>query len=306
MNNKQADVSVVIPLYNHERYVVEALESVFQQSVRPREIIVVDDGSTDRSCEMVRKHFGAAENLVLWSKPNGGAHHAINAGIYRATSKNVAILNSDDLYAPERLQVCLELLAKHENADMVATGITFVDGSGRNISNEWYRQAYEYYLRHGDLALSLINGNFLMTTSNFVVRRTAFEKYGYFGKFRYAHDLAFLLRVLAQGGMIHVHRQPLLQYRIHDSNTIKEGVLKVKVELAAVVAEYIVKLYHTYQDGTGIDHLNKLYSILDAHNLSRMLFPLIAALAARPCNHDGIDDLLADDNFTKFMLTIAK
>ena len=306
MKINDADVSVVVPLYNHGRYVINTLESVFQQSVCPREVIVVDDGSSDQSFDLVRKKFGDQKNLVLWSKPNAGAHHTINAGIYRATSSNVAILNSDDIYEHERLQTCLELLKNNKEAEMVCTGLTFIDGSGRKIRNDWYKQALDYYLTHGNLALSLINGNFLMTTSNFVIRRSAFEKYGYFGNFRYAHDLAFLLRMLAQEGKIHVDSRPLLQYRIHNSNTISEGVLKVKVELAAVVAEYVMQLYHSNSGQVSTDYLNKLYAILDTHNLSRMLFPVMCAMAVKACNGGGVDKLLADADFSQSLLKIAK
>ena len=300
---QEADVSVIIPLYNHERYVLAALDSVFQQSVCPREVIVIDDGSSDQSFDLVKKKFGSQENLVMWTKPNEGAHHTINAGIRKATSSNIAILNSDDIYEPERLEICLDLLEKDRDADMVCTGITFTDGSGHKIHNDWYRQAHEFYLTHGDIALSLINGNFLMTTSNFVIRRSAFEKFGYFGNFRYAHDLAFLLRLISQKGKIHVDPRPLLQYRIHNSNTINEGALKVKVEWAAVVAEYIMQLYKSDSKQITGDYLNNLYSVLDTHNLSRMLFPLMAALA---CKGGGVDQLLADADFLKSLQTIAK
>lgn len=306
MKAKEADISVVVPLYNHERYVIATLESVFNQSVRPREVIVVDDGSNDGSLELVRSVFADKANLVLWSKPNAGAHHTINAGIYRATSANVAILNSDDIFEPDRLQICLELLEKNKEAAVVCTGITFIDGAGHKIPNDWYRQAYEYYLANGDLALALINGNFLMTTSNFVIRRSAFEKYGYFGNFRYTHDLAFLLRLLAKDVMIHVDPRPLLQYRIHSSNTISEGVMKVKVEWAAVIAEYIMQLYQLNQRQLTADYLSKLYAILDTHNLSRMLFPLMGAMAVKAPDGWGVDKLLADADFSKSLHTIAK
>ncbi len=232
MRQGEADVSVVVPLYNHARYVISALESVFAQSIQPREVIVVDDGSEDRSLELVEKKFGGEQNLVFWRKPNGGAHHTLNAGIHRATSSCVAILNSDDVYEPKRLQVCVDLLEKNRGIQLVCTGISFIDGSGQVINNKWYNQAHQFYLNNGDLGLSLINGNFLMTTSNFVVRRSAFEEYGYFGAFRYAHDLAFLLRLLAHNGKIHIEPTALLQYRVHESNTISEGALKVKIEWA--------------------------------------------------------------------------
>jgi glycosyltransferase involved in cell wall biosynthesis len=305
MKNIEADVSVIVPLYNHERYVIAALESVFRQSVNPREVIVIDDGSHDRSFELVQQEFKNKKNLVLWSKPNTGAHHTINAGIHRATSSNIAILNSDDIYEPERLQKCLELLASNQEADVICTGLLFIDSEGKSIRNKWYEQAHDFYVRNGDLAISLINGNFVMTTSNLVVRRSVFERFGYFGKFRYAHDLALLLRVLAQGGKVHVDSMPLLKYRLHNSNTISEGVLKVKVELAAVVAEHILQLNLATPEKLKSGYLRMLYDVLDTHNLSRLLFPFMAALTDK-AHYYGVDDLLADDDFKRFMTIITK
>lgn len=305
MHSQEADISVVVPLYNHESFIEAALDSVLQQSLRPREIIVIDDGSADHSFERVRAKYSNEKNLICWTKPNTGAHHTINAGIHRATSSFVAILNSDDMYEPERLQSCIESFENRKDVDVVCTGISFIDAKGSGIRNEWYEQAYDFYTRANDLAISLINGNFLMTTSNFVVRRVAFEQYGYFGNFRYAHDLAFLLRVLAQGGEIHVDPRSLLKYRIHGSNTISEGVLKVKVELAAVAAEYIIKAGMMSSGRFGNDHMDMLYEVLDAHNLSRMLCPVMAAMA-ESARHKGVDELLADSSFSRFMLSISK
>ena len=306
MNSKEVDVSVVVPLYNHERYIIDALESVFQQSVRPREVIVIDDGSRDRSFEIVKSEFGNQKNLVLWKKDNSGAHHTINSGIHRATSSNIAILNSDDIYEKERIQKCLEKFELHKDADIICTGISFIDGSGRNIRNKWYEQAYEFYLENGDYTISLINGNFLMTTSNIFVRRSAFERYGYFGKYRYAHDLAFLLRVLRYGGKINYYDAPLLRYRIHDSNTIDEGVLKVKVELAMVIAEHIIGLHQINGGMPDVNYMKALYGVLDKHNLSRMLFPAISLMAIEAIDAGGADNLLSKEEFLDFMLLIAR
>lgn len=306
MNIIGADVSVVVPLYNHERYIEAALDSVLRQSVCPREIIVVDDGSDDRSYDLITSRYGSDRRMIIWSKPNSGAHQTINAGIHRATSSYVAILNSDDMYEPERLRVCLQLLEKNQEAQVACTGISFIDGSGRRIKNDWYDNAFSFYKNDGDLALSLINGNFLMTTSNFVIRRSAFERFGYFGNFRYAHDLAFLLRLLAQGGRVAIDPQPLLKYRIHSSNTISEGTLKVKVELAAVIAEYLSHIYRANSGRISNEYLRKLYKILDSHNLSRMLFPFTEMLGSSVSPCVGIDKLIADPELLVTLLAIAK
>ena len=304
MTNPEKSVSVVIPLYNHANYIESTIDSVLRQTISPREIIIIDDGSNDQSFDIVKKLYSGEKKLIVWSKPNEGAHHTINSGIYRSTSSFTAILNSDDIYYPERLEVCLDLLEKNSDVQLVCTGISFIDGFGKQITNTWYDSALQYYKDSGDLALSLINGNFLMTTSNFVVRRSAFEKIGYFKSFRYAHDLDFLLRMLAHKQKIYIDSRPLLKYRIHPSNTINEGVLKVKVELAAVIVEYLMQLIRSNPEYFSETYLTNLYTVLDKHNLSRMLFPLMGIMAANMSI--SLDSLLNNKKLLKNLLTIAK
>lgn len=304
MKSSIADVSVVIPLYNHESYIESTLESVFGQSLKPREVIVVDDGSTDDSFKLVLRKFGGREDLICWTKPNGGAHHAINSGIYRATSSYISILNSDDIYEENRIEKCIENLESDKDADMACTGISFIDGKNKIIKNTWYEDALKFYRSNGDLAISLINGNFLMTTSNFVIRKAAFERFGYFSNYRYVHDLSFLMMVIVLGGKINILDEPLLKYRMHDTNTISEGVLKVKVELAAVIAEYLARQARSDKGITG-DFLEAIYSVLDSHNLSRMVFPFLSEMLARGCIGE-MDKVLAESGFSKAMLNITR
>lgn len=94
-----ADVSVVIPLYNHARYVGAAIESVLDQTLRPREIVCIDDGSTDGSAAVVEAMARRRPFLRFRSRPNQGAHRTLNEAIQEAQGRYVAILNSDDIVA---------------------------------------------------------------------------------------------------------------------------------------------------------------------------------------------------------------
>lgn len=298
-------ISVVIPLYNHSAYIQETLESVFSQTRLPQEVIVVDDGSADDSFSIVQRHFGHRKELIAWTRPNGGAHDAINEGIRRASSEYIAILNSDDIFHPRRLEACADIFRNNPDAAMAATGINCVNEKGKSIRNTWYEQAKAYYQKVGDLGLALANANFLMTTSNFVVRRDAFENYGYFGNFRYAHDLAFLLRLVRGGGRVVIDDTPLLNYRIHDTNTISEGALKVKVEWAAIVAEHMLELQRGAGSQPDLARLRVLQEITDRHNLARMLPPLLALLARAPQANQA-DTLLEDTRVKDFLLDICQ
>jgi hypothetical protein len=92
---RPADVSVVIPVYNHDRFIGTAIDSVLSQTVQPREILCIDDGSTDRSVQTVEALAARHPNVRFWSRPNHGAARTINEGIREARGQYIAILNSE-------------------------------------------------------------------------------------------------------------------------------------------------------------------------------------------------------------------
>lgn len=294
------DVTVVIPLFNHEKYIADALDSVYRQTVKIKEIIVVDDGSSDASLDIVKKYFGKNPNLVIWTKPNSGAHHSINAGIYRATSKYISVLNSDDIYDRCRIENMYNVLESYPDTSLVATGVNFIDSKNKPTKNIWYENAIDFFKNENDLSLALINANFFVSTSNFFIRKSVFESVGYFENYRYAHDLAFLLKLISNKQKIIFEPKEMLFYRSHETNTISEGVLKVKLELALIVGEYI---FNMISCGQPIDwhKLIRLQMVLDEHNLARLVYPV---LMARMSNLSG--QLTANPKFINFMTEIVK
>src|SRR5262245_61069817 len=126
-DSSTADVSVVMPIYNHDRFVGAAIESVLSQTVRPREILCIDDGSTDCSAQVVQALAARHPSIRFWSRPNRGAHSTLNEGIGEARGRYVAILNSDDRYHPERLLRCMAALEADPAASVVASRIWFLD-----------------------------------------------------------------------------------------------------------------------------------------------------------------------------------
>lgn len=232
-------VSVVIPLFNHVPYIGRAIDSVISQTVPAEEIIVIDDGSSDGSADRMRQICAAHPEIIFWSWPNQGAHHALNAGILRATGDYIAILNSDDCFHPDRFAACLEAMRAHPEADLVATAVRFVDADGTPIGNGWYEEAIAFFRANRSLPLALFHGNFLVSTSNFFLRRRIFERVGYFAPLRYAHDLEFVLRLVGAGRGIHFVDVPLLDYRLHGQNTIGKDTWREDSERAAIFAFFL-------------------------------------------------------------------
>ncbi|MBE9046044.1 glycosyltransferase family 2 protein [Pleurocapsales cyanobacterium LEGE 10410] len=111
-------VSVIIPAYNTEKYIAQAISSALAQTLKDIEVIVVDDCSTDNTVEIVRGFSDPRVKLLLNPK-NLGAGGARNKAIQAAKGKWIAVLDSDDWYAPQRLEVLVKI-AEHKNADLVA------------------------------------------------------------------------------------------------------------------------------------------------------------------------------------------
>lgn len=122
-------VSIIIPVYNVEDYLEDCLESVCKQSYRNIEIILVDDGSTDKSGVICEDWAEKDSRIRVIHKPNGGLSSARNAGLTEATGKYISFIDSDDLIPNNFLKQLVETLEKY-NADVSVCGISrFWDGN---------------------------------------------------------------------------------------------------------------------------------------------------------------------------------
>jgi glycosyltransferase involved in cell wall biosynthesis len=231
-----SEISVIIPSHNHAAFIGTAVQSIFSQSCTDFELIVVDDGSTDNSLEVL-SGFNDPRLIVL-TQPNQGAHAAINRGLHTATSKFLTILNSDDLYYPLRLEKMLDVLKADQQVGLVGSYIDIIDQNGKSLGTKhgyqdcspWLLDAPERSFRSGtDLHKALLTENYWSTTSNFTFSRQWFEVVGEFRPLRYTHDWDFSLRMAKMARMV-LLPEVLMHYRIHATNTIRE-------DLAAMIFE---------------------------------------------------------------------
>ena len=126
-------ISVVIPLYNKEAEIERTLMSVINQSLMPREIIVVDDGSTDSSADIVRRIIERhpEHNIRLISQPNAGVSAARNRGIEEATGEYIALLDGDDCYLTGYIAEVCRLMTYYPESDCFSTGFDIVNHDKR-------------------------------------------------------------------------------------------------------------------------------------------------------------------------------
>jgi glycosyltransferase involved in cell wall biosynthesis len=232
-------VSVVIPSYNHGRYIARAVESVLSSSFTDLELVIVDDGSTDDTLEVLRP-YRANPRVRIRTQENRGAHAALNVGLSLAEGRLLFVLNSDDAFHPDRIRRFVERF--HGNPDVVlaASWIEVVDAGdgslgvkrGRLNMPPWPPASAGPLLSElGELELALLETNFISTTSNVAFRRSLLDEAGLdVLPLRYTHDWEFILAA-CRHGRIALVEEPLVRYRVHDANTIREGAAQAAGEM---------------------------------------------------------------------------
>jgi glycosyltransferase involved in cell wall biosynthesis len=206
-------VSVIIPTYNRAGYLREALESVFKQSSAPWEVIVVDDGSTDETRQVVENAPGTVRYL---EQEHRGVAAARNLGLDSATGDVIAWLDSDDIWDPDFLATVVPLLVQNDGLDGVYSGITMIDANGKALRTVVRVEPPE------QLHKALSHSNFLATPS-VVVRKRCYDCVGSFDEeLRIAEDADMWLRLSRQFRLEGL-AQSLVRIRVHDSNLMSDA-----------------------------------------------------------------------------------
>jgi len=126
-------VSVLMCVYNDEKYVGLAIESILNQSYKNYEFIIVDDGSTDNTSNILKSYSGKNECIKLFRINNSGTTAAANFGLSKVKGKYVARIDSDDISFPERLKIEVEFLERNPGAALIGGGAEIIDVNGNVI-----------------------------------------------------------------------------------------------------------------------------------------------------------------------------
>lgn len=234
-------VAVLIPSFNHARFLPATLASVLAQTLRPAEVLVLDDGSGDGSAAVAERMLGGATG-IKWSvvsRPNRGISATRNELFARSQAEFVAFLDSDDLYAPDRLARMLEG-APVRRPWLAFSGVQLRHEGPGAAAEECAAWREMYRLRLGQAAIlptvgfALLRSNLALSASNLVLNRELFERVGGFDEsIRICQDWDFLVQALPYAEPCFVpHR--LLEYRVHGNNTSRDAALTATHELETV------------------------------------------------------------------------
>jgi glycosyltransferase involved in cell wall biosynthesis len=203
-------VSVIVPTYNQDKYLGFCIDSILNQTYRDFELIVVDDGSTDTTQEIVAKYNA---NVRYIHKQNGGTPSALNAGIRVANGEYLAWLSSDDLYLPNKLEKQIAQLSECSEIKVLHTAFYLVDTNGNVIRKVVFSQdVFSDFSPVKLMKHNTING------SSILFHRECIERVGLFDESIHGtEDWDMWIRMACYYKFGYLS-EPLISYRWHDSN----------------------------------------------------------------------------------------
>lgn len=214
-------ISVVIPACNAEKYIARAVESVLKQTRPADEIIIVDDGSTDNTADVVR---GFGDRVRLIQQPNAGVSAARNAGIRAARGNWIAFLDADDEWLPEKLDLQTAHLQKHPQLawtsgnyfECLCSENRIAECVSRNLC-QTYLEGKEFF----DSYFHAVRRNLLGHTDCMLINRRVFDEIGFFDvELPIAEDLDMWLRIAYVYPPVGFLCQPLAIYHLTVSNSL--------------------------------------------------------------------------------------
>lgn len=218
-------VSIIVPVYNTGKYLEKCLDSLINQTYQNIEIIIINDGSTDNSLEIIEKYQKKYHNIILINDTNHGQGHARNIGIENSTGNYIMFVDSDD-YVNNR--IIEELMNNINNCDVCVCDITKI------IENKevYFKNHYEYGNDRINLMLSH-PGPVAKLYKKEAIKDTLFLENVYY------EDLAFTPVVALNVNTVCYINKPLYNYLIHDNSTMQKKDFNEKIDSIFKVMDYL-------------------------------------------------------------------
>jgi len=254
IEEKKPLVSVIIPCYNGEKFIGEAIDSVLNQTYQNWELIIVDDGSTDNSKDIILKYTTINNKITLTEhKCNKGIAKTKNAGIANTRGKYIAFLDQDDIWLQQKLELQIKCFEEESNdIGVVCTGMIFTDSNMKPLN------VFRGF--NGKDQKKLIKSLYLETTNSssiMMVRKECFDGIGIFNEDLVGwDDYEFLMR-LATISQIKYISKPLVKKRIHQNNA--QRLIAVQNETEKVFSR-IVMLHPFLKKYKNLKESNRLYA----------------------------------------------
>jgi len=212
-------ISVIMPSYNHEKYIPYAIESVLNQTFNDFELIIIDDASKDKSIEIIKMYEEKDSRIkTTFHDGNRGIARTVNECIEEAEGKFIALFSSDDVWVKDKLKKQLKVLEKNENLVVWSEGLV-IDAQGKP-TGETFTQKHDALKRKksGNIFEELLKENYICGQS-IIFKKENIKNIKYDEKLKYLNDYKFMVD-LARRFEFYFIPEPLAMYRIHGKNSI--------------------------------------------------------------------------------------
>ena len=220
MNNSNSLISVILPVYNCQEYIFDAVQSILNQTYTNFELLIIDDCSTDETVKVIKSFNDERINLILKEK-NSGYTDSLNYGITISKGDFIARMDGDDISFPERFQKQIDFLQANEDIILCGTGIKIIDST----------QFLRHPSSHEDIKVKLCFSNaFYHPTVMF--KSKTLEENNYDKNFEPAEDYDLWTKLVFKGKVANLN-EILLNYRIHP-NQISNYKKEIQLEAATI------------------------------------------------------------------------
>lgn len=216
MQNRQnnPEISVVMPVYNAEKYVKEAIDSIINQSFTDFECIIVDDGSTDKTKEIIRSYD---DKRIILVENKHDFIESLNMGMKRAKGKYIARMDADDMMHPDRLKIQYSMMEAEPSITVCGSWMTRY---GERVAADNIAQNLAGLIELP--LLQFLRGNFVSHPTVMIRKEFLIQNQLQYEDYPCAEDLKLWSEIAKLGGVFYIENQPLLHYRISDFQISKQ------------------------------------------------------------------------------------
>ncbi|MDH3974331.1 MAG: glycosyltransferase [Deltaproteobacteria bacterium] len=251
MKKIEVEISIIMSVYNGERWLSESIDSVLNQSYNNFELIVIDDGSTDKSVNILNHYMIKDKRIrVFHNKQNIGLTRSLNRGLELSQGKFIARIDCDDIWHPEKLSKQIEYLEEHPYISIVGTACNVIDENG-HVSET---QKIRFVKEDKSIRQSIVKFN-PFTHSSILFKKDVYKELGgYNNSFEFAQDYEYWIRILQRYKGDNLAQALTFRRNSPSCITIKREkkqrwfAIKVKCKAIKLHRRPLVEIIHTLQD----------------------------------------------------------
>lgn len=246
----KSKVSIIMPVLNGEKYIVEAIESILAQTYKNYELVAVNDGSTDRTCEILHQYQDRLELRYVRHPVNKGIAVSVNDGIRNSTGEYITFLDHDDIWFPYMLETQVENLESDPKFGMVHSDFQTIDAGG-TVIEESVAHCRDRKRPSGDVFRELFMDSFI-AASSVLIRKECFDRLGGFDESLVWGDYHLWLRIARHYRIGYVPKV-LTKYRQHNSQSTRtyDGQPPDKESVAMIAIKKLLDQYPEIREELG-------------------------------------------------------